>query len=247
MRRIHSILIALLTAFTAAAPLSAQPPPAADPTALFRDGLKHYRDGNFTAGLAAFTAARTNLPPGGVGDLDAARIDYNIGLGLHRLDEPGAAASFEAALRSPDLDLQQAAYHNLGTIAYQAARALLDEGDVATAFQGFQKAAPRFIQAMRLNPDDLDAKINYELSLAAQQRILTMVAEAIARLQQGEQLVSDYRFVEAAQWFQQQLPMVEQALELEPEQKKIFQTMTERSGAVAGLLAPPAPAAEGQP
>jgi tetratricopeptide (TPR) repeat protein len=239
MMRCSTLIIALIAALTAAAPLSAQtPPPAADPVTLFRDGLNHYRDGDFVTGLAAFTAARTNLPPGGVGDLDAARIDYNIGLGLHRLGEPGAAPAFEAALRSPDLALQQAAYHNLGTVAFQAARALLDEGDVAAAFQGFQKAAPRFIQAMRLNPDDLDAKINYELSLAAQQRILTMVAEAIARLQQGEQLVDAYRFIEAAQWFQQQLPMVEQALELEPEQKKIFQTMAERSGAVAGLLTP---------
>jgi tetratricopeptide (TPR) repeat protein len=211
---------------------------------LFREGVKKYAASDYQGGLDLFSAASTNLiEPGSV---EPALIHYNRGVGHYRLSQPQeAATAFREALRTPDIDVQGKAYFNLGNALYQTAQQSLDGGDVAASFRFFQEAATNYIQSMRLNAVDQDAKINYELTVLAQMRILNMVAQAMQQMKQGEQLVGQYRFVEAAQWFQQNLPMVEKALELEPELKKQFETMTERTTSVAEIIA--GPAQEGTP
>ncbi|MGA1194440.1 MAG: tetratricopeptide repeat protein [Kiritimatiellia bacterium] len=212
-----------------------------DPSSLFREGYKKYADGSFQEGLDDFTRALAALPKENV-PFDPAMLHYNIGIGhfrLSQLDE--AEAAFTESLRTPDLDLQARAYFNLGNVHYTTARQSLDNAEVAKGFQLFQSAATNFIQTMRLKPDDIDAKTNFELCRLAQQRILAMVTMAMQHVRQGEQLVGEYKFVEAAQWFQQNFEAMEQALSLEPEVKKQFEQMTQRSSSVADILAPSAP------
>jgi len=207
---------------------------------LFRIGLKKYAKSEYQEGVDAFAAALKNMPVPPT--IDRALIHYNLGIGHYRLSQPeDAAKSFQEALRTPDIDLQAKAYFNLGNALHQNAQRLLNEGEVAPAFRLFQSAATNYMESLRLDNNDRDAKINYELSVLAQMRILQMVAMAMSRLQQGEQMVGEFKFVEAAQWFQQNLPMLEKALTLEPEVKKQFETMTERSSAVAEILQPSQP------
>lgn len=212
----------------------------ADPSVLFREGYKHYNDGNFQEGLDQFSRALASMPRENP-PFDPAMLHYNIGIGHFRLSQlEQAEAAFTEALRTPDLDLQARAYFNLGNTQHTTARQALDNTEVAKGFQLFQSAATNYMQTMRLKPDDLDAKTNYELCRLAQQRILAMVTMAMQHVRQGEQLVGEYRFVEAARWFQQNFEAMDKALSLEPEVKKQFEQMTQRSSSVAEILAPPA-------
>lgn len=207
----------------------------ADPAAQFREALAKYEEQQFAEGLALFQSVLTNLNE--TVAIDPAKVHYNIGCGLYRQGQPEqAAASFKAALQTPDLDVQQRAYYNLGTAQSQQAGNKLNEGDPAAALQLFHEATQSYIQAMRLDPDDRDAKINYELALQARQHILALVAEALARLQQGEQLVAGSKFVEAARWFQQNLPELEQTLKAKPDAQKKAGTLATRTVEVAEIM-----------
>lgn len=235
MKRVR-ILLMVAAAAVAAVPVAH----AANPEQLFHRGYKQYKAGKYQEGLDSFLLAQTNMPPTPL--FDPALLDYNIGVGHFRLSQPAdAAESFRKSLKTTDIALQEKAYFNLGNSLYQTAQQKLDEGDVALAFRTFQDAQTNYVQAMRLNPEDRDMKVNYELTVLAQMRILQMVQMALSRLKQGDQLVGEYRFVEAAQWFQQNLPVVEKALAIEPDMKKQFQQMADRSGKVAGILSPGAP------
>jgi len=236
MKRIVNFIL-MFAWMTAAASQADAQPPLHNPDKLFRLGYKKYQAGEFQEGLNAFYLALTNMPipP----PFDPALIQYNLGVGYFRLSQPEKAAEvFRKALKTTDISLQEKSYFNLGNSLYQTAQQKLNEGEVAAAFRSFQDAQTNYVQAMRLNANDRDSKVNYELCIVAQMRIMQMVAMAMSRLQQGDQLVNEYKFVEAAQWFQQNLPVVEKALSLEPEMKKQFEQMTERSGQVAEIIAP---------
>ncbi len=239
MRAIFFIIMCLSTL----TPARAESSP--DPGKLFRDGLSRYEDGQFQEGLDLLAQALEAFQPESA-RFDLAQLHYNIGIGHYRLSQPEeAAASFQAALRSSELKLQSSSYFNLGNARYQSAQLALNEGDVAAAFQQYQAAASNFVQSLRLASDDQDAKINYELCILAQRRILSMVALAMQHMQQGEQLVGQYKFVEAAQWFAQNREAIDKALSLEPEAKKQFDQMTQRTTSVAELISPPPSALPG--
>ncbi|HMP88868.1 MAG TPA: hypothetical protein PJ991_01640 [Kiritimatiellia bacterium] len=230
LRRFMAVLLLIATS------ASAQPPEDSAHN-LFRQGIKKYAAGNYQEGLDLFLLAlqRNPSPP----DIEPAKIHYNIGIGHYRLSQPEQAGkSFLNATKTPDLSLQSDAYFNLGNSLYQQAQNLLNEGDVAPAFRMFQSASTNFMESLRLRSDDRNAKINFELSIQAQMKILQMVAMAMSRFQRGQQLVEEFQFVEAAEWFYQNLPLVEKALSIEPEIKKQFETMAERSAAVADIIAP---------
>jgi len=236
MNRIVNILLMSVWMAASASQAAAQAP-LHNPEKLFHQGYKEYKSGAFQEGLNAFSLALTNMPV--PPPFDPALIQYNLGIGYFRLSQPEKAVdAFRKALKTADISLQEKAYFNLGNSLYQTAQQKLNEGEVAVAFRSFQDAQTNYVQAMRLNANDRDSKLNYELCIVAQVRIMQMVAMAMSRLQQGDQLVNDYKFVEAAQWFQQNLPVVEKALSLEPDMKKQFEQMTERSGQVAEIIAP---------
>lgn len=234
--------IAVLLGFTAG--IRAEDPPP-DPSVLFRKGLSEYEDGRFQEGVTLFSKALDSVgdPP----SIDKAMIHYNLGVGYFRLSQPDkAAVSFQEALRTPDLPLQSSAYFNLGNSQYQSGQKALEEGDVAHAFTLYQAASSNYMQSLRLNTADRDAKINYELALAGQMRILQWVAQAMRHVKQGDQLVGEYRFAEAAAWFQQNYEAIDKALTLEPELKKQFEQMSQRTAAVAEI-ANPTPVEESGP
>jgi len=215
--------------------------PSPDPEALFRTGLAKYEDGDFQEGVDLFTQALAHAgdPP----PFDQAMTHYNLGIGYFRLSQPDkASAYFQDSLRTPDINLQGRSYYNLGNAQYQSAKKALEEGDLSNAFKLYQAASSNYIQCMRIQSSDMDAKINYELALAAQSRILQWVTQAIRHMKQGDELVGEFRFAEAAAWFQQNYEAIDKALSLEPEAKKQFEQLTQRTTAVAEIKNPGKPA-----
>lgn len=239
MKRTYAMIATMLCVVTSG--LRAETPqPAYHPEKLFHQGFKKYKAGEFQGGLDLFYLALTNMPA--TPAFDPARIHYNLGIGHFRLSQPEKASEmFRKALKSPDIKLQEKTYFNLGNSLYQVAQQKLNEGEIAAAFRTFQDAQTNYVQTMRLNAEDRDSKVNYELCILAQMKIMQMVAMAMSQLQQGDQLVNEYKFIEAARWFQENLPIAEKALSLEPEMKKQFEQMTERSTKVAEIIAPAAP------
>lgn len=231
MKRIVLMTVLLLMAAAATAQTSED---------LFRQGLKKYKAENYQEGVELFETALKEFPA--TPPFDRALLQYNLGIGYYRTSRPELAIqSFQESLKTPDLNIQSRAYFNLGNSLFQMAKQALDDEDIANAFAYYQTAQTNYVQVMRLQPDKMDAKVNYELTLRQQNRILQLVAMALGRLKQGGQLVDDYQFIEAANWFQQNLPTAEKALSIEPEMKKLFKQMTERSSAVAEIIAPSAP------
>ncbi len=91
---------------------------------------------------------------------DDPRLHFNAGTAAYRnrqFDE--AAKQFNATLASPDLRLQGLAYYNEGNSLYH-----LGEGtpDPKKRTESWEKALQDYQSSVKLNPQDADAKFNYE-------------------------------------------------------------------------------------
>jgi len=91
---------------------------------------------------------------------DDPRLHFNAGAAAYRSRQfEEAVKQFNATLTSPDLKLQGLAYYNEGNSLYH-----LGEGnpDPKKRTESWEKALQDYQTTMRLNPQDADAKFNYE-------------------------------------------------------------------------------------
>jgi len=91
---------------------------------------------------------------------DDPRLHFNAGASAYRnkqFDE--AAKQFNATLSSPDLKLQGLAYYNEGNALYHLGER---NPDPKQRTESWEKAAQDYQSSMKLNPQDADAKFNYE-------------------------------------------------------------------------------------
>jgi len=118
-----------------------------------RQGNRLYNQGQYDEALSAYQKAQAEQP-------DLAELHYNVGNTLHRKEDyQGAAAETLQGLSKADSDLRARAYYNLGNSFYR-------QGQFAEAIAAYK-------EALKLNPDDQDAKHNLELAqqqLEKQQR-----------------------------------------------------------------------------
>lgn len=125
-------------------------------------GNRLYREGKYAEAAAAYEAALE-------GGKSSAQLEYNLGTALLRLGRMQEAEQhLRAALRDVEPSLRQRALYNLGNRYLYAARAPNAAQDqqqklLDTAVQSYQ-------QALRLRPDDPNAKWNLELALREQQK-----------------------------------------------------------------------------
>lgn len=123
-------------------------------------GNRLFRAGNYAEAVAEYRDALRD------GD-DSPTLRYNLGtalLHLGRYDE--AQEHLEAALDAVDPELRQWAYYNLGQRFLEHARTGTDP---RAAMGLYDAAVEAYRQALRLRPDDGDAKWNYELALRERQ------------------------------------------------------------------------------
>jgi Ca-activated chloride channel family protein len=91
---------------------------------------------------------------------DDPRLHYNAGASAYRgkrFDE--AMKQFDEALNSPDLKLQSSAYYNRGNTLYYLGEQVPDP---SKRTETWNKSLQDFQSSMKLNPQDADAKHNYE-------------------------------------------------------------------------------------
>src|SRR5206468_10861135 len=91
---------------------------------------------------------------------DDPRLHFNAGAAAYRNHQfDDAAKRFNDALNSPDLKLQQQAYYNRGNTLYQIGKNL---PDLPKQIETWEKSLKDYQSALKLNPQDADAKFNYE-------------------------------------------------------------------------------------
>ncbi len=118
-------------------------------------GNRLYREGRFEEAVAAYQAA---LADGGA----SAELHYNLGTALLALKRYAEAERhLQLALQEVDPALRERAYYNLGNRFLEAARAGADPRAQA---QQYDAAVEAYQHALRLAPDDVDAKWNLELA-----------------------------------------------------------------------------------
>jgi Ca-activated chloride channel family protein len=91
---------------------------------------------------------------------DDPRLHFNAGAAAYRnrqFDE--AAKQFNATLASPDLKLQGLAYYNEGNSLYHLGEAIPDP---KKRTESWEKALQDYQSSVKLNPQEADAKFNYE-------------------------------------------------------------------------------------
>lgn len=90
-----------------------------------------------------------------------ARLHYNAGSAAYRADDLDTAVNqFNEALRTTDLGLQRAAYYNRANTRYRQGE---KTAEVADKQQMWESAINDYDRALKLNPEDADAKFNREL------------------------------------------------------------------------------------
>jgi Ca-activated chloride channel family protein len=124
-------------------------PAAASPSS----ALKQYESGNFHTALEEFkklAREKTN-------DF---RLSYNAGTAAYKAKQFDDAQKFlGAATAAPDLNLQQQAFYNLGNTMFETG-AQAQEPD--TKQKAWESSVQNFQNALKLNPQDNDAKNNLE-------------------------------------------------------------------------------------
>ena len=119
-------------------------------------GNRHYRAGEYAEAVAAYSAALAD------GD-DSPALRYNLGTALLRLGRYAEAEEqLRAALDVVEPEVRERVRYNLGQRYLEEARGT---GDPEAAVALYDAAVEAYRQALRLRPDDGDAKWNYELAL----------------------------------------------------------------------------------
>jgi Ca-activated chloride channel homolog len=124
--------------------------------------LRDYQDGKYKDALKEYNQLLE-------GKKDDPRLNFNAGAAAYQsrqLEE--AAKQFGQALNSPDLQLQQRAYYNLGNTYYRLGEqgARQAQGPPAASMdpdaskKAWEEAVKHYDSALKLNPQDEDAKFN---------------------------------------------------------------------------------------
>ncbi|MFC1785002.1 tetratricopeptide repeat protein, partial [Candidatus Neomarinimicrobiota bacterium] len=116
------------------------------------DGLNHYKNKKFEEAKAYYEKILTAREDNAAANLGLGASQYQLG------DITNAAKSFEEALKSEDMNIQDRAYYNMGNSLYSQ--------------QKIEESIAYYRKALELNPNDNDAKFNYELAkyIAQQQQ-----------------------------------------------------------------------------
>ncbi|MGH7991679.1 MAG: hypothetical protein ACREDS_16005, partial [Limisphaerales bacterium] len=124
--------------------------------------LHDYNTGNYTNALQEFS----QLAETQTNDL---RLVFNAGDAAYRATNFDKAQEFfEQATLSPDLNLQQKAYYNLGNTQFESAK---DAKDLDGLQAGLELAEKSYERAVTLNTNDADASFNLAFTKNAIEQI----------------------------------------------------------------------------
>ena len=108
------------------------------------EGLNNYKNKKFEEAKKYYEQILNTRENDAEASLGLGASQYKLG------DIPNASKSFENALQSKNSDIQDRAYFNLGNVLYSQ--------------QKMEESIAFYRKALELNPNDEDAKFNYELA-----------------------------------------------------------------------------------
>lgn len=115
--------------------------------------LREYNDGKYQESLKDYQHLLESQK-------DDPRLHFNAGAAAYQSSQlEEAAKQFNEALASPDLQMQQRAYYNLGNTLYRLGQKLPDASAKQKAWENCVK---NYENALKLNQQDPDAKFNQE-------------------------------------------------------------------------------------
>ena len=115
--------------------------------------LREYKQGNYDQALKDYQKLLQR-------HAEDPRLHFNAGAAAYRdkkFDQ--AAKEFDAALTAPDLKLQELSYYNHGNTLFQLGA---QNPDPTKKTETWKSALKDFESSLKLNPQDPDAKFNYE-------------------------------------------------------------------------------------
>lgn len=136
----RSIILVILTLFLTASSVDDA-----------REANKAFENGNYQQAAELYRQAIEQDP-------DNARLHFNLATSLYKLGET------EEAMQSYDR------FENLTESAEEQSFASYNQGTMLAEQEKFEEAADFFREALRKNPNDPDARHNYELALQKQQQ-----------------------------------------------------------------------------
>jgi len=133
------------------------------------EGLNNYKNKKFEEAKKYYEQILTARENDAAASLGLGASQYQLG------DIPNAAKSFEDALQSKNINIQDRAYYNLGNALYSQQR--------------MEESIAFYRKALVLNPNDDDAKFNYELAkyIAQQQQEQNQDSQNDQQDQQNQQ------------------------------------------------------------
>jgi Ca-activated chloride channel homolog len=115
--------------------------------------LREYKAGNYDQALKEYEQLLKRKS-------DDPRLHFNAGAAAYRNQQfEEAAKQFNATLASPDLKLQGLAYYNQGNALYHLGER---NPDPKKRTEAWEKALQDYQSTAKLNPQEADAKFNYE-------------------------------------------------------------------------------------
>ncbi len=173
--------------------------------------LREYKAGNYEQALKEYQRMLER-------NTDDPRLHFNAGAAAYRNQRfEEATNQFSAALSSPDLKLQEAAYYNRGNSSYWLGEKSLDPKQRTEAWE---KALKDYELTLKLNPQDADAKFNREFV----KKKLEELKQQPQQQQQSKQDKSDQQNQDQQQQHQskdqQQQRKEQQQAEQNPSQQK---------------------------
>ena len=114
--------------------------------------LREYNNGNYKDAFRDYNKLLDGK--------DDPRLHFNAGAAAYQSrDLENAKKEFTASLASPDLPLQQRSYYNLGNTLYRIGQQMPESDKKQEAWEN---AVKQYESAMKLNPQDGDAKFNQD-------------------------------------------------------------------------------------
>ena len=140
-----SLAETVVTLLILALPLGAWGSPAS--------ALREYNEGKYQDSLKDYNKLLERKQ-------DDPRLHFNAGTAAYQSQQLEAASKeFNETLASPDLQLQQRAYYNLGNTQYRLGQQITDP---AKKQEAWDNALKEYESALKLNQQDVDARFNQE-------------------------------------------------------------------------------------
>jgi len=158
---------------------AAQPCFASQPKREIKKGNMLYNEAEYDEALEQYEEALVDAP-------DSDVVNYNVGAALYKTEDYEVSIGhFEKSLVSEDESLEQKANYNIGNAKYKYGIGK-EESDLPQAVASLEQSLRHYECAIELDPEDEDAKYNYEFVKEELKRLKKKTEQQETQSQQGE-------------------------------------------------------------